>query len=317
MNRLDFLKGSAAFAATGALGGCRLPGARPLTAYDDDLIDRSWMWGHASGQVDGPDNCWKLDVFREDYPMTAGARAFGLHNLNVIRWGNPPLDWCRRFAGMKRLTWPMCGHPNEKNGRYEDMCEFDFRLLEELPNLMGFELDDYFFNNKDPDVPVMTPKGPAAACPSNFPYETLAALRRRMDAYGRPLDLRLVFYDGLLDRKNVKSYVPAIDLATTVTYWTWCAKDTDRQEVNFRRYRELAPGKPTFLGVYLYDFGGERHMPVGALADQLAFGLEKFRAGEIEGFVFLCSSLCNRDYPAVGFCRDWIRAHKEEKWRSA
>lgn len=32
--------------------------------------------------------------------------------------------------------------------------------------------------------------------------------------------------------------------------------------------------------------------------------------GALEG----CSSLCNRDYPAVSYCRDWIREHTDMKW---
>ena len=49
------------------------------------------------------------------------------------------------------------------------------------------------------------------------------------------------------------------------------------------------------------------------LALQLEAGLELYRKGEIEGFVFLCSSICNRDLAAVRLVRDWIARHGDEK----
>ena len=49
----------------------------------------------------------------------------------------------------------------------------------------------------------------------------------------------------------------------------------------------------------------------------LKTGLRWFLDGEIEGFVILCSSICNRPYPAVAFCRNWIAKHGDSKWRSS
>ena len=86
----------------------------------------------------------------------------------------------------------------------------------------------------------------------------------------------------------------------------------DRLEENFATLRRLVPTRRIQLGIYLYDFGGKKEMDVRCLERQLAFGLARWRRGEIEGFVFLCSSLCNRDTPAVRFVRDWLKQHGDE-----
>ena len=54
-------------------------------------------------------------------------------------------------------------------------------------------------------------------------------------------------------------------------------------------------------------------MPESLLAKQLEMGLDLFRRGEIEGFVFLCSSICNRPFPAVAYVREWLACHAGER----
>ena len=57
--------------------------------YADELRDHCWLWGHETGQVDGANNGWLLDVARSYYHMAGAARDFGIHNLNAIRWDKP------------------------------------------------------------------------------------------------------------------------------------------------------------------------------------------------------------------------------------
>ncbi len=37
-----------------------------------------------------------------------------------------------------------------------------------------------------------------------------------------------------------------------------------------------------------------------------------FRKCEIEGFVFLCSSICNRPFPAIVYLRNWLSRYGDE-----
>ena len=284
--------------------------------YGESLRDRSWMWGHQSWQVDGKHaKLFGLDVAQSDYPMVEGARSFGLENLNVIRWDKPGREFRDSLKGMKRLTWPLSGSAGEANTTYAELGDWAFGVAAEMSNVTGFELDDYFVPDDKTQTLVETPTGLRPACPARFPHDELLALKRRMRAFRRPLELRLVVYDDLFrQRKDPQDLVPAIEVADAVTYWIWKAKDLPKLRECFAEYRKIAPKKSTYLVIYLWDFGGAREMPVEAVKGQLETGLSWFRRGEIEGFVFLCSSICNRPYPAVAFCREWLARHGDERW---
>ena len=243
--------------------------------------------------------------------------ARGATDLNVIRWDKPDRAFRDSLRGMKRLTWPISGNAGEAHTTYAELGNWTFAVAEEMENVMGFELDDFFVSTNDTPTFVRTPDGISAVCPTRFPYGDLVELKRRMERFSRPLELRLVFYDDLLkERKDPRDLKPIIDVVDSVTYWVWCADNIERLEETFAAYRELAPEKPTYMGVYLWDFGGARPMPLDLLRRQLELGLGWFRKGEIEGFVFLCSSICNRPYPAVDFCRRWLAKHGDAKWGS-
>lgn len=314
MGRRRFLEGAGATALLAA-GGCACTGGgRPLCEYDDELIDRCWLWGHETGQVDGPGNGWKLDAAKTYYHMADAARFMGLHNLNAIRWDKPSRAFRDSLRGLKRVTWPMSGNKTEVNFTYDALADWNFAVADEMPNVTGFDLDDFIVAH-GPSVTVETRDGSRKVCPTRFPYAQLVELRRRLDAYPRPLELRAVVYDELLDqRENPSDLMPVLELSDAVTYWTWRAKNIAKLPEYFGRYRALAPDKPTYMGVYLWDFGGaQMEMPESMLAKQLEMGLDLFRRGEIEGFVFLCSSICNRPFPAIAYVRDWLARHAGER----
>ena len=303
-----------ALAVVGLASACYAESAG--VRYGETLRDRSWMWGHQSWQVDGKHaKLFGLDVAKCDYPMVDGARSFGLENLNVIRWDMPDRGFRDSLKGMKRLTWPLSGCEGEAHTTYAELGDWTFAVAEEMENVTGFELDDYFIPKDRTPTLVRTPTGCRPACPARFSYEELLALKRRMREFRRPLELRLVVYDDLFRmREDPRDLLPAIEAVDAVTYWIWKADDLPKLKACFADYRKIAPTKPTYLGVYLWDFGGAREMPVSAVREQLETGLDWFRRGEIEGFVFLCSSICNRPYPAVAFCRDWLARHGDERW---
>lgn len=283
----------------------------------DRLIDTCWMWGHETGQVDGKGNTWGLDVGTNAYAMTAGAQSFGIVNLNAIRWDKPDHLFRDSLKGMKRVTWPITGYP--KAGvkcDYDSHADWCFAAAAEMPNVTGFDLDDFFnpVADKSQEIFVDAPTGRRRTCRTAFPYAQLRELRRRMDAFPRPLDLRIVVYDELFDRCAADTdLLPSLELADTVTYWTWRAKNLDKLPENFARLRRLVPGKRILLGVYLWDFGDGKEMPRNLMERQLAVGLDLWRKGETEGFVFLCSSICNRPLPAVECAREWLSRHADDR----
>ena len=175
--------------------------------------------------------------------------------------------------------------------------------------MTGFDLDDFFIA-RGKSVTVQTATGPMPSCPTRFPYEQLVELRKRLSMYPRPLELRVVTYDELLDnRENPGDLKPSLDLVDAITYWTWKAKNIPGIPTHLAKLRKLAPGKPIYLGIYLWDFGSHKEMPLEMMEMQLKFALDGWKDGTLEGFVFLCSSICNRQYPAVLAARKWISEH--------
>ena len=274
------------------------------------LFDDCWLWGHETGQLDSPTNRWGLPVAKGYYHQAQACRDFGVSNLCCIRWDKPSRAFRDSLRGLKRLTWPMSGHRKEANSTYDALADWNFAVADEMPNVTGFDLDD-FIVARGPSIAVDTPAGRRMVCPTRFPYAQLVELRRRLDAYPRRLELRLVVYDELLDqRKDPKDLVPVLELVDSVTYWTWKAKSLSKLPEYFRRYRALAPDKRTYLGIYLWDFGGT-HGEISAedMKYQLDFALEKWKSREIDGVVFLATSICNRDFTAVKMAHEWIKAN--------
>ena len=91
-----------------------------------------------------------------------------------------------------------------------------------------------------------------------------------------------------------------------ISLWTWEAKDLERLEENFLRFKTLAPNKRTLLGCYMWDFGTGKPMPIAAMKKQCEFGLRQLQAGQVEGLIFLASNICDLDLETVEWTRRWI-----------
>ena len=308
LTRREFAESLLAAGGASALSGCFSTGIGS-SDYDENLRDRCWLRGHDVGFLDAPGNRWNIPV-EGKADMVSACLKMGLDNLDVIRWGNPPPEYRRPFASLKRVTWPICGPMTERGASIDDLCEYDFALLDEMPNLIGFEMDD-FFRRHLPTIDVQTPSGSRPSLQAAFPYDRLVSLRRRLDNSPRELGLRLSVSDELLEDENL--IVPCADQATTVTFWIREGKNLRDFERLFRKYRTLLPFKPTFLGVQLWDFGGCKPMDMDALKFQLEYGLELWHRREITGFVFSSSALCNKSLPTVEYVRQWIAVHGDER----
>jgi hypothetical protein len=141
--------------------------------------------------------------------------------------------------------------------------------------------------------------------------QDLAVAKRRMQAIGgRKLDLAVVVYSGQID----PGIVPILKDVDTVLFWTWNSSDLKDLEVNFRRLKEILPDKKVFLGCYLWDFCSPPHtIPIDLMEHQCELGLKWLRAGEIEGMIFLCNNIMDKNLKAVEWTREWITRVGDEK----
>ena len=110
-----------------------------------------------------------------------------------------------------------------------------------------------------------------------------------------------VLYTMNYDRENIDAYIHELD---GISLWTWHAKDIPDMERNVAVCEERYPGKPILLGLYMYDYGEGRRMPLDLMEQQCQTALKLAHEGRIEGIVFL--SITN-DGDAVGWTADWIR----------
>ena len=288
----------------------------PPVAYGDDLRDRCWMFGHDSGQHDGPKNAFNIPLSPK---VTIGEACalMGVSNVCVCVWHMPDDAYLEQFRSLKRVVWAI---DNGWIKRNVDGDEYPARLkagidrMKKMPNLVGFEYDDFFNGYAETgtykdrladgtEVEVLTGARNLAE---------LREARRILKSQCRPVDMRLVLYTS--EVACGRSVLPVVDMFDTVTLWTWAGSDLKKLRGRVEAYRKLVGNaKTTFLGIYMWNFGEGKPIGVEAMRGQLDLGLELFRAGKIDGFVFHCTPLVNKNLPEVDMVRRWIAEHGEER----
>jgi len=143
---------------------------------------------------------------------------------------------------------------------------------------------------------------PIKPVPAAMSVEQLRQLRKRLTVNGRKLDLGVVLYTTQLDRR----ITPHLKHCDIVSLWTWRAVELANLEKNFARLQTLVPGKRILLGLYMWDFGTKKPMPVDLMKKQCELALKWLRQGRIEGMIFLATNICDLDLETVNWTRRWI-----------
>jgi hypothetical protein len=151
-------------------------------------------------------------------------------------------------------------------------------------------------------------EAPPPADEGPFSLNALKALRRKLES-GRPLDLWVVLYTGEFGLPFLREHLALCDV---VTMWTWQAADLALLGGSFARFEKLVGDRRKVLGLYLWDYGAGRPMPVDAMATQCELGLAWLKQGRIEGMIFLASCICDLGLETVEWTREWIKAHADE-----
>ena len=128
-------------------------------------------------------------------------------------------------------------------------------------------------------------------------------------AYKRRLDLAIVLYTHQLH----PSIQPVMKYVDVVSLWIWTGADIQMIEENFKKYRSLVPDKPTLLGIYMWDFGGRKELDQNFMVKQLDYALRLYKERQIEGMIFHCTPLVNKNLLAVEYAKEWIAKHGNEK----
>jgi hypothetical protein len=148
--------------------------------------------------------------------------------------------------------------------------------------------------------------------PAALSVEQLQQLRKRLIVDERRLDLGVVVYTHQLDRR----IIPHVKHCDMVSLWTWQAAELAALEDNFARLEALVPRKRILLGLYMWDFGTQRPMPVDLMKQQCELALKLLRERRIEGMIFLATNICDLDLEAVNWTRRWIANVGDEPLRA-
>lgn len=304
INRRVFLKTASALAGASATSAWPLRSRAAeveFPAYEKNLRDRLWMWGHDSGVYDGPKGVYNIPL-SAPISMADAIKSMGIPNVCVIRGGTPGEAYRSQFKDVKRIAWNLSAGSNKS---YRELKEYVFGLREITPNLTGYYLDDFF---RFGDKPGFDRNSEAEPAPAALSLEEMKQLHEETLAYKRRLDLAVVLYTHQL----CPAIKPVIRHADVVSLWIWTGADIQKIEENFKKYRSLVPDKPTLLGIYMWDFGGKKELDQAFMVKQLDYAYRLYKEGQIEGLIFHCTPLCNKGLAAVDYAREWIARHGGE-----
>ena len=303
MRRRYFLRLSVFFAVAAmiiTLMGCNSKHRETVRdkKYRETVRDRLWIWAHPAGSYDGQ---WGLPANSSTTPLQ-GAAYLGIKNIIMVRyWGQPemPFDsYAQQFADTEKLMWSFVGGGGQSS---QEEREHVFELAGKMTNITGLFMDDFFHGNAGPG-------GNSAEPPAAISIAELRNIREKLTLPDRKLDLAVTLYDYQLNPAICRH----LELCDLVSLWTWEAGDLAKLEENFVKYRTFAPDKRTLLGIYMWDFGLNRPLPMELMRMQCETALRWLRDGKIEGMIFLASNICDMDIEAVQWAKEWIAEHGDE-----
>jgi len=262
------------------------------------IRDAIWVWGNPEMTVAGLRG---LDEYAQASPAR---RAELLNASNIILAGaGLPSDhelasrWTAEAAGSRELIWEIL--PDGRTD-WEPPYVFEQRvadlapLVKRHPQITAVLVDD------------MT----SVAAARGFKPEHLVGIQTAIQNHKLPLDLWGVVYTMNLDAPGVAELMAPLDVLLLAE---WHASEVPNLARNVARARELAPGKPIVLGLYLHDYGGGRPIPPDLLEQQFTTARQLLLAGAIAGIEI---TTIDNNESAVRWTAEWIEKHGNEPLKS-
>lgn len=258
----------------------------------EQLLNRLWVWATRVNQLRSD-----LEGILRDSTMTPAGGASYLGVPNIVMAGFLPATDTEagQVQHLQRVAWEM-GFGTEAD-ELADRRNFDFSqnlppiqaLAARYPNVDSIILDD--LTTMD-----ITRRG--------MPPSVLAHLCAEIQAHPHPLSLWGVVYTKSYDIPNLRTYLNFLDV---ISLWVWHARDLPKLDEYLDRCAILSGDKPIILGLYMYDWGDRRPMPLDMMEFQCEKAREFIKAGRIIGAVFLASSILDVGLTATSWAREWIQ----------
>ena len=256
------------------------------------IRDLIWVWGNP-GMTEPGDHT--LDTYAQASPAQR-ARLLGAPNIIMAGNGLPNDDklaerLTQDVLGLKRIVWEIAADGDGGPPFVYDKRMAQVRgLVDTYPKIEAVLLDDMSTVGID--------KG--------FKPEHIRQIRALLPGKYRKVAIWGVVYTMSLNREGINGYIKELDV---ISLWVWHAKDVVKLGEYVAHCERLFPGKPIVLGLYLYDYGDGRRIPMELLETQCKTALELAHARRIQGIVFLT---INNDPEAVGWAADWVRRVGDE-----
>jgi len=274
----------------------------PAQLSAETVGDRLWIWGRPAGIYNNTH--FRKEGLRSTVEPLDATRQMGLRNMIYIcpTTFQPPYDETYRpFESLDRVYWSLV---SAGGGTSTAAREGAFALAERHKNVVGFILDDFFHEPSAGDAPV---PGPTRQFRASLTPAEVRAIRTR-PVRGGHVPLMAVIYTGQVC-PAARAHLAEVD---QVSLWTWRPVNLKNLESNFAAMERLTPDKPIFLGCYMFDFSGNKPLPVELMKEQVRLAHEWLKSGRIAGIIFLSTGTVGVGLEAVDWTRDWIRVHAAE-----
>lgn len=277
IDRRTFFTGSAAVIASATLGHAQTSNS---AISGQRVRDCLWLWGALPNVHE--------DSVRKISTITAveAAKYLGIQNM-VMGGGLLPSETTAQLVSpFGRVLWKLESY----QGDFSAELAAIHGLARKHDNIEATMVDDLTST---------------AISKNGMGPKQIAKVAYALQLERRPLSLWGTVYTMNLGIPTLKDY---LNLLNVVDLWSWRASEIPQLKTKFERCEEISGGKPTVLGLYLFDFGDGRPMPVNLMEAQCNLALDLLKAKRIFGAVFLSSAVCDLGFESVKWVKEWIAA---------
>lgn len=237
-----------------------------------DFKKKLWNWGHLEGSHN--------DLVGLDCSMTPEefGKKYGINNSFIVSYGGniqPPFkNMAERFTALDNVIWSVLG--DSSTPLPEDKLGNTNNIIEALPygkNIIGGVVDDFF-----------SPKRL-----ERFTPEVLMEIKKALNDKG--LEFWCVLYAHEME-KDLSQYMPCFD---GVTFWIWKPEEIKDMQMYLDKFFNLAKGKKTMLGVYLYDYSVNKVMDTDVFEKQTRCYFDLLKTDAADGVVICSSTIGDAD----------------------
>ena len=270
-------------------------GKSPATGAGKPKVVRDLLWVWGIPKI--TDNSQRtMATFAQASPAER-VRLLGTPNIMMAGAGVPH-DMkkaglmSRQVSDAPRLVWEiMEDGEGAQPFTYEKRLSNVRKLVDKYPQIEAVLLDDM--------STVKISKG--------FKPRHIRKIRQSLRGKYAAIKIWGVWYTMTFNQKGIQDYIQEIDV---INLWTWHAKDLVDLEKNVAHCEKLYPDKPIMLGLYMYDYGSGRRMPLDLHQQQCETALKLAHAGRIKGIVFLTIT---DDAEVVSWTADWVKRVGSQK----